>query len=174
MTRDRDDDGVGSAATATRSQGRNLVQHADDPESMLRGSASRDAPKEMQTDPSVEAADLTADSPGVPHLGFSDRAALTTWTEDEVMPRMVDWLTDQLGREIPEMAASAAEIILDEKLPPLVMSQSAALLSSWLVSQASPNPLTSVIEQKVRDQWVQAQAGQPQPLPSFLSTRTGA
>ena len=55
------------------------------------------------------------------------------------MLRVVDWLTDQLGREIPEMAASAAKTTLYDKLPTLVMSQSAALLSSWLVPQASLN-----------------------------------
>ena len=174
MTSDRDDAGVGSAATATRSQGCSLVRHADNPEAMLRGSASRDARIETPRDPSVDATDVTADSPGVPHLGFSDRAALTTWTEDEVMPQLVDWISDQLGREIPEMAASAAEVIPDEKLPSLFMSQSTALLSSWLVPRASPNPLKSRIEQNIRGQLGQAQTGQLPPLPSFLSTRMGA
>ena len=174
MTSDRDDAGVGSAATAPRSQRRSLVRHANDPEAMLRGSASRDARIETPMDPSVDAADMTADSPGVSHLGFADRAELTTWAEEEVMPRLEDWISDQSAREIPEMAASAAEVILDENLLALVMSQTTALLNSWLVTQASPNPLKSLMEQKIRGQLSQAQTGQLPPLPTLLSTLTGA
>lgn len=83
-----------------------------------------------QTEQSAEDAEVLADSSGIPHLGFSDHAALTKWTEDELLPRMIDWPTEQLGGENLEMAASAAEVIVEEKQSPMFMSQSATLLDS--------------------------------------------
>ena len=84
--------------------------------------------------------------------------------EEEVPPRLVDWLTEQLCQQIPEMAASAAEVTLDDKFRAMVMSQSQSLLNSWLFPQASPNPIMALIDQNIRSQLGLAQTGQPPPL----------